>query len=144
MISGLAIEEFSAKVRSGPPDDDAEDMAFPTWAGVLPLEINAGTPIDDPELNASQAVPDYLKKSSAFPKKMGRSATPNSLDRDAVSGNFTAQAVVFPPKWRPSMSRCASDCLSQRISLGNPQSACLPRSSRTKRWCAPATLRASR
>ena len=60
----LAIEEFSAKVRSGPPVDDAEDMAFPTWAGVLPLEINAGTPIDDPNLNASRAVPDYLKNHS--------------------------------------------------------------------------------
>ena len=37
----LAIEEFSAKVRSGPPVDDAEDMAFPTWAGVLARSVAA-------------------------------------------------------------------------------------------------------
>src|SRR5579864_5388206 len=33
----VPIEEFSAKVRVGPPIDDEEDYAFPTWAGVLPL-----------------------------------------------------------------------------------------------------------
>jgi len=33
----VPIEEFSAKVRLGPPIDDAEDLAFPTWAGVIPL-----------------------------------------------------------------------------------------------------------
>src|SRR5579859_6369785 len=43
----LPIEEFSAKVRTGPPIDDEEDYAFPTWAGVLPLEMKAGKPIDD-------------------------------------------------------------------------------------------------
>src|SRR5271170_323983 len=35
----LPISEFSAKVRVGPPIDDEEDYAFPTWAGVIPLEI---------------------------------------------------------------------------------------------------------
>ena len=31
----LPIDEFSAKVRTGPPIDDEEDYAFPTWAGVM-------------------------------------------------------------------------------------------------------------
>ena len=57
----VPIEEFSAKVRTGPPIDDAEDMNFPTWAGVLPLEMKAGTAINDAKLNANQAVPGYLK-----------------------------------------------------------------------------------
>src|SRR5215831_10509777 len=35
----LPIEEFSAKVRQGPPVDDADDYAFPTWAGVIPLPV---------------------------------------------------------------------------------------------------------
>src|SRR6185369_4369729 len=35
----LPIDEFSAKVRSGPPIDDEEDYSFPTWAGVIPLEM---------------------------------------------------------------------------------------------------------
>ena len=46
----VPIEEFSAKVRTGPPIDDEEDYAFPTWAGVVPLEMKAGTPIDDARL----------------------------------------------------------------------------------------------
>ena len=57
----VPIEEFSAKVRLGPPVDDAEDMAFPTWAGVIPLEMKAGEPINDPDLEAGQAVPEYAK-----------------------------------------------------------------------------------
>src|ERR1700689_475192 len=43
----LPIEEFSAKVRVGPPIDDEEDYSFATWAGVVPLEMAAGKPIDD-------------------------------------------------------------------------------------------------
>jgi len=56
----VPIEEFSAKVRTGPPIDDEEDYAFPTWAGVLPLEMKAGAPIDDPRLNPQQTVPAYV------------------------------------------------------------------------------------
>src|SRR5437660_6359107 len=52
----VPIEEFSAKIRTGPPIDDAEDMTFPTWAGVVPLEIKAGKPISDPDLNPEQQV----------------------------------------------------------------------------------------
>jgi len=57
----LPIEEFSAKVRTGPPIDDAEDMDFPTWAGVVPLEIKAGEPIKDPHLDSLRPVPEYAK-----------------------------------------------------------------------------------
>jgi nitroimidazol reductase NimA-like FMN-containing flavoprotein (pyridoxamine 5'-phosphate oxidase superfamily) len=57
----VPIEEFSAKVRTGPPIDDTEDYLFPTWAGVIPLEMKAGAPIDDPRLNPPREVPAYLK-----------------------------------------------------------------------------------
>jgi hypothetical protein len=43
----VAIEEASAKVRTGPPKDDAEDMGWPVWAGVLPLAVAAGEPVED-------------------------------------------------------------------------------------------------
>ena len=59
MVLRLPIEEFSAKVRKGPPLDDDEDLAFPTWAGVIPLEIAAGRPINDPKLDPSREVPTY-------------------------------------------------------------------------------------
>jgi nitroimidazol reductase NimA-like FMN-containing flavoprotein (pyridoxamine 5'-phosphate oxidase superfamily) len=57
----LPIEEFSAKVRVGPPIDDEEDYSFPTWAGVVPLEMKTGTPIDDPRLLQRQTVPEYAR-----------------------------------------------------------------------------------
>jgi uncharacterized protein len=60
----LPIEEFSAKVRKGPVIDDEEDYLFPTWAGVVPLEMVAGEPIDDARLMANLAVPAYARKYS--------------------------------------------------------------------------------
>jgi nitroimidazol reductase NimA-like FMN-containing flavoprotein (pyridoxamine 5'-phosphate oxidase superfamily) len=60
----LRIEEFSAKVRQGPPIDDEEDYSFPTWAGVVPLEMKAGTPIDDQRLFDGQNSPEYARNYS--------------------------------------------------------------------------------
>ncbi len=60
----VPIEEFSAKVRTGPPVDDAEDYSFPTWAGVIPLEMKAGAPIDDPHHKPQRTVPEYVKSYS--------------------------------------------------------------------------------
>jgi len=58
----LAINEFSAKVRVGPPLDNEEDYSFPTWAGVIPLEINSGAPIRDNRCR--QELPAYLENYS--------------------------------------------------------------------------------
>jgi len=55
----LPIEEFSAKVRVGPPIDDEEDYQFPTWAGVIPLEMTVGAAIRDDR--CQQELPTYLK-----------------------------------------------------------------------------------
>jgi uncharacterized protein len=57
----VPIAEFSAKVRVGPPIDDEEDYAFPTWAGVVPLEMVAGAPINDARLNPAREGPGYVK-----------------------------------------------------------------------------------
>src|SRR4029077_8294067 len=46
----VPIDEFSAKVRTGPPIDDEEDYSFPTWAGVIPLETKIGQAIPDERL----------------------------------------------------------------------------------------------
>ena len=64
LVMRLPINEFSAKVRQGPPIDDEEDYAFPTWAGVIPLEMVAGAPIDDPRLEPGRVVPEYVKSYS--------------------------------------------------------------------------------
>ena len=46
-VLALALEEVSAKIRSGPPVDDDEDYALPVWAGLVPVETRLGTPVDD-------------------------------------------------------------------------------------------------
>ena len=60
-ILRVPIEEFSAKVRKGPVVDDEEDYSFPTWAGVVPLQMVAGEPIDDARLDPKLEVPVYAK-----------------------------------------------------------------------------------
>ncbi|MGH9499269.1 MAG: pyridoxamine 5'-phosphate oxidase family protein [Terriglobales bacterium] len=64
LVMRLPITEFSAKVRQGPAVDDEPDYAFPTWAGVLPLSMVAGVPIDDPRLMTGQTAPEYVKSYS--------------------------------------------------------------------------------
>jgi uncharacterized protein len=60
-ILKLPIEEFSAKVRQGPAIDDEDDYAFATWAGVVPLNLVAGEPIDDARLMPGLRAPEYAK-----------------------------------------------------------------------------------
>ena len=57
----LPLEEASAKIRTGPPLDDEEDYSLPMWAGVLPLKLTAGEPINDPRLPEDIPVPDYVR-----------------------------------------------------------------------------------
>jgi len=67
-ILRLPINEFSAKVRVGPPVDDEEDYSFPTWAGVIPLEMNSGTP--SPDERCERELPAYLKNYSRKRKRV--------------------------------------------------------------------------
>lgn len=46
-ILSIPLEEVSAKIRVGPPVDDAEDMTVPVWAGVVPVALRAGAPEPD-------------------------------------------------------------------------------------------------
>jgi nitroimidazol reductase NimA-like FMN-containing flavoprotein (pyridoxamine 5'-phosphate oxidase superfamily) len=57
-VVAMEIAEASAKVRTGPPVDAAEDHALPVWAGELPLRLVAGPPVPDPR--CSLPVPDYI------------------------------------------------------------------------------------
>jgi len=40
-LFALPIAEASAKVRTGGPIDDEEDLTWPVWAGVIPLRLEA-------------------------------------------------------------------------------------------------------
>jgi len=57
----LPIEEVSAKIRTGDPKDDEEDYSMDVWAGVLPLSIVPGDPVDDSLLSSPLSVPEYVR-----------------------------------------------------------------------------------
>ena len=59
-VLAVDIEEASAKVRSGPPLDDEDDMGRPCWAGVIPFTTNAQSPVPAPDLAAGIGEPGYL------------------------------------------------------------------------------------
>ena len=60
----LSISEASAKLRQGPPVDDAEDLAVPCWAGVVPIRAMAQPPRPEsalPEGVESPSLPAALR-----------------------------------------------------------------------------------
>jgi nitroimidazol reductase NimA-like FMN-containing flavoprotein (pyridoxamine 5'-phosphate oxidase superfamily) len=57
----VTIESASAKVRTGPPKDDQEDLELPVWAGVLPLQQICGLPVADTQLKTEIEVPEYIR-----------------------------------------------------------------------------------
>jgi len=61
LVLEMPIDEASAKVRTGPPLDDEEDYSLGYWAGVLPFETGAGTPLPDEKLAPAIDLPEYLR-----------------------------------------------------------------------------------
>jgi hypothetical protein len=59
-VIALDLVEVSAKVRTGGPVDDPEDVTLPHWAGVLPLALRAGSPIPADDLDPAIPLPPYL------------------------------------------------------------------------------------
>jgi nitroimidazol reductase NimA-like FMN-containing flavoprotein (pyridoxamine 5'-phosphate oxidase superfamily) len=58
----VPLDEFSIKVRSGPPspDEDAGDDA--PWSGVLPLHTGFGQPVTSADSPAGAPVPDSVRR----------------------------------------------------------------------------------
>jgi uncharacterized protein len=61
-VLSLPLSEASAKVRTGPPIDEEEDYDLPIWAGVIPLRLVAGPPVDDARLPENTEPPRYAVK----------------------------------------------------------------------------------
>jgi nitroimidazol reductase NimA-like FMN-containing flavoprotein (pyridoxamine 5'-phosphate oxidase superfamily) len=57
-VVAMEIAEASAKIRSGPRVDAAEDHGLPVWAGELPLRLIPGAPL--PDSRYTVPVPAYL------------------------------------------------------------------------------------
>lgn len=66
------IEEGSAKVRTGGPVEDPEDLGLAVWAGEVPLSVVAGPPVGDPRLPVDTAVPGYLPAGVLIGAERGR------------------------------------------------------------------------
>ena len=60
-VVSLPIEIVSAKVSTGPPEDDPADIGTGVWAGVVPATTIYGEPEPAPDLEPELQVPDYLR-----------------------------------------------------------------------------------
>ena len=56
----LPIETFSTKIRTGPPEDTKSDLDAQVWAGVVPLTLDCGEPVDAPDLLGGIIRPSYI------------------------------------------------------------------------------------
>ena len=85
-VLALQVDEASAKVRTGPPVDDEDDLDLPVWAGVLPVGLAIGTAVaETPALPA----PASVRSAGADPRYVsGRGCT--AADVAASSGENTA------------------------------------------------------
>ena len=62
-VIALSLAEASVKVRSGPPSDDADDVAAGgRWAGVLPVHSVFGAPESCPTVPVGEPVPEHVMK----------------------------------------------------------------------------------
>ncbi|MET0565224.1 MAG: pyridoxamine 5'-phosphate oxidase family protein [Acidimicrobiia bacterium] len=60
-VVSVPIEIVSAKVSTGPPEDDPSDLGTGVWAGVVPVTTSYGEPDPAPDLEPDLQVPDYLR-----------------------------------------------------------------------------------
>jgi nitroimidazol reductase NimA-like FMN-containing flavoprotein (pyridoxamine 5'-phosphate oxidase superfamily) len=63
-VLALPLAEVSAKIRKGPPKDEAADYELPIWAGVIPLRLVASAPEPDPKLPGGIATPEHARNYS--------------------------------------------------------------------------------
>lgn len=62
LMLSIPIDAASAKVRSGPPGDEPEDLDLPVWAGVIPYSLRPGAPEPAPNLADGIGFPEDLAR----------------------------------------------------------------------------------
>ncbi len=73
----LELTEASAKIRTGPPKDDPEDLDSPVWAGVLPLHLTPLSPAPDEGVPPDTPVPPNVRH---WRKAIGNERTLDGTD----------------------------------------------------------------
>ena len=68
LVLSLPLTEASAKVRTGGADDPARDVAFPAWAGVVPIRTSLGVPLPEPGLKPGLARPKVRPPGGPVPR----------------------------------------------------------------------------
>lgn len=58
-VLAFKLEEASAKVRTGMPNDEPEDKALPIWSGIIPIQTKNMAPIAD-EVSQDIPLPKHL------------------------------------------------------------------------------------
>lgn len=61
MVVAFEIELASAKIRTGPPKDDAEDYELPIWAGIIPIKLISDSPETDPSSTHDHKISDSIQ-----------------------------------------------------------------------------------
>lgn len=56
----FSLEEASAKIRTGMPNDEEEDKLLPIWSGLIPLETKRLAPLAD-DSSTNILLPEHLK-----------------------------------------------------------------------------------
>jgi nitroimidazol reductase NimA-like FMN-containing flavoprotein (pyridoxamine 5'-phosphate oxidase superfamily) len=62
LVLRLGVEDWSIKISDGQPDDPAEDVAGPAWAGVVPLASRYTQALDAPDLRPGIEVPASVRR----------------------------------------------------------------------------------
>ncbi|MBI5132643.1 MAG: pyridoxamine 5'-phosphate oxidase family protein [Rhodopseudomonas palustris] len=57
----MKLDEVSAKVNDGLPDEEPEDLATNLWAGSVPLRLAQLEPVPDPKLRPGIEMPAFVK-----------------------------------------------------------------------------------
>ena len=57
LVVAVALDEASAKIRTGPSEEEDEDRDSSAWAGVIPLSMVAGPAVADADVPAGVTAP---------------------------------------------------------------------------------------
>lgn len=71
-VVGFPLDEASAKIRTGPPDDVEADLASGRWGGVIPVWTHTGMPEPDETSAGMHQLPPYIERFLRLRAEAGR------------------------------------------------------------------------